>query len=119
MTKQGGKGGGFFTAAALVITATLLIALRYTTALVWWQIAILSLGATGFVLTAYDKGAAGGPSRQRVPESLLIGMAALGAWPGIIGAMLLLRHKVRKGRFCLRLSAVVLLHLLFLGLAVR
>ena len=36
---------------------------------------------------------------QRIPERTLLALAAFGAWPGMLLAMMTVRHKVRKARF--------------------
>ncbi|MBI1299555.1 DUF1294 domain-containing protein [bacterium] len=100
-----------FVAAAIVIGAVTM-----GIGIVWGQIPwlwayLLGINVSTIVLYAYDKSVAG-TSAIRVPERVLILVAAAG---GSIAAILgteLLRHKVssRKRAFRIQLSIVVLVH---------
>lgn len=73
--------------------------------LLLWHVAT---SAAGFLLVALDKFQArrGG---ERLPESRLCLVALLGGWPGVVVAMLWLRHKTAKGSFQIKFVATVLL----------
>lgn len=60
--------------------------------------ALAALNLVGFALAVLDKGRARRGGR-RVPESLFHLLALLCAWPGMLAAFLLVRHKTRKLRF--------------------
>jgi uncharacterized membrane protein YsdA (DUF1294 family) len=59
----------------------------------------LAINLAGFLLAAGDKFAAKLESAQRVPESTLLVLAGLGAFPGESLAFSLFRHKTRKQSF--------------------
>lgn len=85
-----------FIAALLLIGATLL--LHFQAGWPWWVAALIALNFTAFALMAYDKFAAP-RARPRVPEAVLLFVAAIGGWPAELIAQHLLRHKNRKPRF--------------------
>jgi uncharacterized membrane protein YsdA (DUF1294 family) len=72
---------------------------------VWGWLAALSLVA--FTLGVLDKRQARTGGRRQ-PEKRLLLMAGLGGWPGLLLAMLLARHKVRKVRFLAPFLGLVL-----------
>ena len=72
----------------------------------WWIVAALS--SLAFILAVVDKARAQ-RGRQRVRERTLLGVALLGGSLGLLVAMILVRHKVRKASFLLRLFAIVLM----------
>lgn len=59
------------------------------------------LSFAGFILFAWDKWKAR-RGAWRTPESTLLGLSLLGAWPGAGIAMVLFRHKISKQSFMLR-----------------
>lgn len=59
---------------------------------------LLSMSALAFVLVGLDKAAAI-LGRRRIAERLLLGVAALGGWPGTFIGLRLFRHKTRKAAF--------------------
>lgn len=71
-----------------------------------------ALNIAGFLLFGYDKAAARHRS-ARVPESVLLSLAAVGASPALLLGMILFRHKTRDRTFlpyfCLILGIQVLL----------
>lgn len=69
-------------------------------------IGVVSLVA--FALAVWDKARArrGG---ARVPERVLLLTALVGGTPGLVLAMLVVRHKTRKASFLARLGLVMLL----------
>lgn len=99
-----------------LVAAIVMGAVTMSIGIVWGQIPwlwayLLGINVSTFVLYAYDKFVAG-TSAIRVPERVLILVAAAG---GSIAAILgteLLRHKVspRKRAFRIQLSIVVLVH---------
>lgn len=71
--------------------------------------ALLLLNGVGFAVAAADKRRAGRGGR-RVAERTFHGLALCGAWPGIVVAFLLLRHKTRKTRFLVPFACAVLVN---------
>ncbi len=68
---------------------------------------MLGASAIGLLMMAYDKDAAI-RGRRRVPESLLLTVALLGGSPGVICAMWLFRHKIRKLLWVIGLPVLLL-----------
>lgn len=96
-----------------MITATLLLA---TTSIL---IAVLS--AVNFLAFCYmgiDKHAARA-GRERVPETLFLVAAILGAGPGILFGGYLFRHKTRKTSFTLPVVTITTLYLLLVSYLYR
>ena len=95
--------------ATLLLAGTGLLGLGFA--------AIAGLNVGTFLLFGLDKAiAAYGPPRgatdgRRVPESLLLTFAALGAAPGAWLAMLVFRHKTRKVRFQAGIPILLLLEI--------
>ena len=73
-----------------------------TWALAW--VAAWSLAA--FAAALLDKRAASRHAR-RVPERTLLGLGLVGGSPGLLAAMLLVRHKTAKGAFLLGFALVL------------
>jgi uncharacterized membrane protein YsdA (DUF1294 family) len=74
----------------------------------WWILLGLNVGT--FLIAAFDKVRAqrGG---QRVRERTLLVLALVGGSVGLVLAMFLARHKVRKPRFLARLFVVLFIQL--------
>ena len=72
---------------------------------------ILLMTVLGFALMAADKKRAEIRGARRIPESLLLTLAALGASFGEILAMNALRHKSRHGKFFIGLPLILLAQL--------
>jgi uncharacterized membrane protein YsdA (DUF1294 family) len=73
------------------------------------------LSLLAFVLFGLDKFLAMHGAR-RIKEKTLIGMCALGGWPGGVIGMLLFRHKVSKGNFKVAVAIAILVNLLVIYL---
>ena len=89
--------------------ATVVVVLA-TAGLAWLGIplqlgALVGLNLAAFLLFGADKASArfgpehGSPGGVRIPERVLLGVAALGAAPGALAAMQLFRHKTQKPLF--------------------
>ncbi len=52
--------------------------------------------------------------RRRIPETTLYGLALIGGSPGLVAAMLTLRHKTSKPRFLVSAGAIGGSHLMAL-----
>lgn len=78
-----------------------------------WE-AILLINLAVFFLMWKDKWAArrGG---WRVPEGVLLGLAALGGTPAVLLARQVFRHKTKKGSFVGRLYFIILAQVILLG----
>jgi uncharacterized membrane protein YsdA (DUF1294 family) len=95
------------------------------TALLLWQIDAIhpalawfvAISVITFLAFAYDKMMAK-MGRGRMPEAVLLGMAAIGGSPGALLAMPVLRHKTAKQSFRLAFWAIVVLQLVALGVYV-
>jgi uncharacterized membrane protein YsdA (DUF1294 family) len=78
--------------------------------LIPWAIAV---NIAAFLTYGYDKAVAG--SRQaRVPELVLLALAAAGGWPLAYAAMQILRHKTAKESFRIRFWLAVALNVVLL-----
>lgn len=64
------------------------------------------------VLTVYDKIAAKAFPRNRVPEKVLLGAAALGGAAAEYLTMLIIRHKTRHKKFMLSLPLFTVIHVI-------
>jgi uncharacterized membrane protein YsdA (DUF1294 family) len=76
---------------------------------------LLAVNVVSFWAFAYDKLTAK-VDAERVPESILLGMSALGGAPGAAAGMLVFRHKTAKARFKMRLLGILMLQV-FAGIA--
>ena len=65
-----------------------------------------ALSVVDFAAAAWDKRQAR-RGRGRVPESTLLGLALLGGSPGLVLAMLVVRHKTRKPAFLAPLALIL------------
>lgn len=70
----------------------------------WWILGVLN--ATAFVLAVVDKRRAR-RGQHRIRERSLLGVAFVGGSLGLLVGMVLVRHKVRKPTFLVRLFAIV------------
>jgi len=52
---------------------------------------------------------------RRLPELNLLGISALGGWPGALLAMLVFRHKTNKYRFLAQFTIAVALNLVLVA----
>jgi uncharacterized membrane protein YsdA (DUF1294 family) len=69
---------------------------------------LVAVSVATLLAYGYDKAVAGrGPTR--VPELVLLGLAALGGSPAALAAMALFRHKTAKASFRIRFWVVVAL----------
>lgn len=94
-------------AAALAVAAAVAL---------WWGagwrsplgVWLAAVNVAALLAYGYDKAVAGrGPTR--VPEVVLLGLAALGGSPAALGGMALFRHKTAKATFRRRFWVVVAL----------
>ena len=99
---------------ALVACALLVWQLEAIHPLVAWLVAI---SVITFLVFGYDKLMAK-LSRGRVPEAVLLGLAAIGGSPGALVAMPVWRHKTAKQSFRLAFWAIVVVQLLAVGVYV-
>jgi uncharacterized membrane protein YsdA (DUF1294 family) len=85
----------------------------------WYTAAYLGLVAVTSLATfaayGFDKRRASTGGR-RVPERTLLVLAFLGGWPGAVLAQRQFRHKTRKVSFRIALWAVVVLHVVLVGM---
>jgi uncharacterized membrane protein YsdA (DUF1294 family) len=88
---------------ALLLAALML---RHVTALSPWLVWPLAMTPATFLLFAYDKVMAR-LGRIRVPEALLLGLVAIGGTLGGLAGVWLLRHKIAKTGFLLRLWVII------------
>ena len=51
--------------------------------------------------------------RERIPESVLLGLALLGGSVGVLGGMYLFRHKTRKPKFTVGVPMILAMEVLF------
>ena len=80
----------------------------------WVHLLYAGASALCFVLYAVDKSAAI-DGRDRIPESMLLWLGAVGGWPGAVVAQQLLRHKTTKRSFRLRFWLSVLANVALFG----
>ena len=73
---------------------------------------LLLINIGNFVIFGIDKFLAVKGSKERVPESTLILLSALGASIGGLAAMYLFRHKTRHSKFYICLPLFLVLHLI-------
>lgn len=74
----------------------------------------LCCSALNIILFALDKRAAR-RGTWRTPERTLLGLSALGGWPGALLASRLVRHKTGKASFIWRFRIAVIVHLAVSG----
>jgi uncharacterized membrane protein YsdA (DUF1294 family) len=88
-----------------------------TVAAVWFA----AINVVTFLTFGLDKWRAGRAGRRRVPESTLVGIAALGGWPGGLIGMKLFHHKTAKRSFQFKfaLSLIPFFGLIWLWLQLR
>ncbi len=100
---------GLILAAAIAAFANLYV--PFVDRLLGW---ILGASVSTFAIYGLDKTLAR-LQRTRVPESVLLGLAALGGSPGALAAMRVFRHKTIKQSFLIAFWTIVLLQLALLG----
>lgn len=76
-------------------------------------IAILCLGLLAYLLYAYDKHCAKF-DKWRIPESVLLFVAAVGGSIGAYFAMRICHHKTRKERFVYGVPVIILIQTIIL-----
>ena len=86
------------------------VVVGFDTIAAWYAVA----SVVSFGLHAWDKSAAR-LRASRIPEAALLGIDALGGWPGGVAARTLLRHKTAKSTFQFRAGMTIVLNLLSLG----
>ena len=74
---------------------------------------LFTINAIAFLLMLLDKQKAK-HHRYRIPEAVLMGVAALGGSLGGTAGMLLFRHKTKHPLFFIGLPVLLILHLWFL-----
>jgi len=75
----------------------------------WIPALYVGASALSFVLYGADKSAAV-HGRERIPESMLIGLGYVGGWPGALAAQQVFRHKTAKLSFRIRLWISVIVN---------
>lgn len=92
---------------------------EFSRSVFWYYVAgglpVLSL--TSIVLFRRDKTKAM-VGEWRVPEVMLLNVAALGGWPGAWWSIRRFRHKSSKGSFLAGFVGAVVCHLVLLGIAI-
>ncbi len=78
---------------------------------------IVAVNLAAFTAVGWDKRCARREAR-RVPEALLLGLAAFGGWLGTKAGQKVFRHKTRKESFVGAMKAIPLLHLVLASGAV-
>lgn len=76
-------------------------------------IAILCMGFGAYLLYAYDKQCAE-RNKWRIPESMLLFVAAVGGSIGAYMAMRVYHHKTRKEQFAYGIPAIILIQTIIL-----
>lgn len=93
------------------LTIALAASLHYYLHAGWFGANLSSLSVLTFTIYAWDKSLARRsettPGLRRVPESVLLSLAALGGSPGALLAIFGLRHKSSKPRFLLPLFLIL------------
>jgi uncharacterized membrane protein YsdA (DUF1294 family)/cold shock CspA family protein len=108
----------FFIGAALFVFITIAAALALTTQLSPVISILCGINAASFLLCGLDKGAAGTTS-TRVPERVLLGIAAVGGAAGLVTGIKFFRHKRRKSAFVAIAGALLVLQLFLFMYATR
>ena len=65
-----------------------------------------------------DKGRAKA-GKWRIPERTLLILAAAGGSAGALAGMLMFRHKTRKAKFVISVPVLLVVHCVFVGLAMQ
>ena len=76
---------------------------------------LLAVNLVTFIYFCYDKAIAGRPG-YRVPEYVLHWLSFFGGWPAALVAQEFLRHKTRKRSFRRRYFAILLVHVVVVGI---
>lgn len=123
--RRGGRSSSVLghLATALGISVLVTLALWFFLSQEWdwkpWALAWLAaINATALTYYAFDKSRARW-NRVRVPEAVLLTLAALGGSGGSYLGMHLFRHKTVKGRFRMVFWSVVLIQLGILAVVLR
>lgn len=74
---------------------------------------LLIINAISFLLMLTDKHKAK-KRRYRIPESVLLGSAAIGGSLGSLVGMYLVRHKTKKARFYVGIPVSLIIQILFI-----
>lgn len=74
---------------------------------------LLIINAISFLLMLTDKHKAK-KRRYRIPESVLLGFAAIGGSLGSLVGMYLVRHKTKKTRFYIGIPIFLIVHIIFI-----
>jgi len=102
--------GLIFLAAAAVVA----VALWHFASLDPLPAWLIAITAATLAAYGYDKAIAGS-GRTRVPERVLLGLAAVGGTFGAVVGMWLFRHKTRKGLFRLWLTLIAFAQLVMIS----
>jgi uncharacterized membrane protein YsdA (DUF1294 family)/cold shock CspA family protein len=110
--RQAWSPRAIFLSIAAGIGVILALIAGWLTDIHWLAAYLLGVNASTFFLYGYDKLIAGSRA-LRVPEKVLLLMAAIGGSPAALAGQLLFRHKIstRKREFRLKLTIVVLVQL--------
>lgn len=76
-----------------------------------FAVVLLVISLITFALYAYDKVSAV-KGKERIPEFLLLGAAALLGAIGAICAMFIFKHKTAKPRFCIGVPVMLILQIM-------
>lgn len=106
------NGSGTVNNWTLIVIATIIVGIILAITGLWRGV-FLAMNLTALVFYGWDKRQAShrGP---RIPETLLLGVAALGGSPGAIVGQLTFHHKTAKTAFQLAFWSIVLLQMLLL-----
>ena len=110
--KPGNQYPYLFSLIALCGMCSIFYALLRTyTGCHWPSVWLLAISLAMFILSAYDK-AISGTSSTRVPEKILFFGALIGGAAGLLLAMKLFRHKIRKASFQFLLAVIIVVQVL-------
>lgn len=98
-----------YSLIALVFTALFTGGLRLSAGLSFFAAYAISVNLTALLICGYDKSIAAQENKERIPESLLLGIALVGGSAGLLVGMMKFRHKTTKASFQLMLAIILLL----------